>query len=89
MGGCTKIKTRHGNKQNVLHGEADSVDRAQLAVNRMELIEMIGQYSLRYLFSFDESALFYRLTPNMTMATVKCNERSQRRIVSQSQCAET
>ena len=32
-----KFKTRHGIQKHVLYGEADSVDRAQLAVNRMEL----------------------------------------------------
>ena len=57
----------------MLHGEADSVDRAQLAVNRMELKQLIGQYSPRNVFNFDESALFYRLPPNKTLSTVKRN----------------
>ena len=49
-----KFKTRHGIQQYGLHGEADSVDRAQLAVNRMELKELIGQYSPRDVFNFDD-----------------------------------
>ena len=67
------FKTRHGIQQHVLHGEADSVDRAQLTVNRMERKELIGQHSPRDVINFDESALFYRLPPNKTLATVKRN----------------
>ena len=70
-GWLNKFKTRHGIQQHVLHGEADSVGRAQLAVNQMELKVLIGQYSPRYVFNFDESALFYRLPLNKTLVTVK------------------
>ena len=66
-----KFKTRHGIEQHVLHREADSVDCAQLALNRMELKELIGQYSSRDVLNFDELALFYRLPPNNTRAMVK------------------
>ena len=68
-----KLKTPHGIQKHVLHGEVDLVDRAQLAVNRMELKELIGQYSPRDVFNFDESDLFYRLRPNKTLETVKRN----------------
>ena len=61
-----KFKTRYGIQKHVLHGEAQSVDRAQLAVNQMELNELIGQCPVRDVFNFDESALFYRLPPNKT-----------------------
>ena len=37
----------------------------------MGLRELVGQYSLRDVFNFDESALFYRLPPNKTLAKVK------------------
>ena len=49
-----KFKTRHGIQLHVFHGEADSVERAQLAVNRMELKELIEQYTPRDVFNFDE-----------------------------------
>ena len=39
----------------------------------MELKELIGQYSSRDVFNFDESALFYGIPPNKTLATVKRN----------------
>ena len=39
----------------------------------MELKQLIGQYSPRNVFNFDESALFYRLPPNKTLSTVKRN----------------
>ena len=47
-----KFRTRHGIQQHVLHGDADSVDSSQLAVNRMELKELIGQYSLTRCIQF-------------------------------------
>ena len=68
-----KFKTRHGIQYHVLHGGAESVDNAQLAVNRMEFNELIGQYLPQGVFNFDESALSYRLPPNKTLATVKRN----------------
>jgi hypothetical protein len=66
-----KFKLRHGIKQHVLHGESDSVDRAELSVSQREIMELIGQYSPQDVFNFDESALFYRLPPNKTLATLK------------------
>ncbi len=33
-------------------------------------MELIGQYSPQDVFTFDESALFYRLLPNKTLATL-------------------
>ena len=70
---AAKFKTRHGIQQHVLRGEADSVDRAQLAVNRMDLKELIGKYTPRDVFNFDELDLFYHLIPNKALATVKRN----------------
>ncbi len=54
----------HGIEQHVLHGESDSVDRAELSVSQREIMELIGQYSPQDVLNFDESALFYRLPPN-------------------------
>ena len=51
-GWLRKFKTRHGIHQHVLHVQVDSVDRAQLAVNRMEIKELIVQYSTRDVFTF-------------------------------------
>jgi hypothetical protein len=70
-GWLEKFKLRHGIKQHVLHGESDSVDRAELSVSQREIMELIGQYSPQDVFNFDESALFYRLPPNKTLATLK------------------
>ena len=72
-GWLQKFKQRHNIKQHTLHGEADSVDRAALALSRIELKTLIGQYEPVDVFNFDESALFYRLPPNKTLATMKRN----------------
>ena len=57
----------------MLSGEANSLDCAQPALNQMELNELIKQYSPQDLFNFGESALFYRLPPNIALVTVKRN----------------
>ena len=66
-----KFKTQHCIQQHALQDEADSVDRGQLAVNKMEFEELISLYTSRHVFNFDELALFYHLHPNKTLATVK------------------
>lgn len=60
-------------RQFTLHRETDSVDRGELAVNRMELKELIGQFSPENVFNFDETALLYRLPPNKALATASRN----------------
>ncbi|KAJ0404209.1 hypothetical protein ATCC90586_007237 [Pythium insidiosum] len=40
-------------------------------VSSMELKELINEYAPADVFNFDESALFYRLPPNKTLATVR------------------
>lgn len=72
-GWLEKFKLRHGIKQHVMHGESSSVDRGELSVNQAELMELIGQYLPDDVFNFDESALFYRLPPNKTLATLRRN----------------
>lgn len=72
-GWLDKFKRRHGISQHVLHGEAESVNRADLALVQSDLQDLIAQYSPQNVFNFDESALFYRLPPNKTLATVKRN----------------
>lgn len=70
-GWLEKFKLRHGITQHTLHGEADSVNRAELTVSQMEFADLIGKYNPENVFNFDESALFYRLPPNKTLATLK------------------
>ena len=81
-----KFKTRHGIQQHVLHNEADSVGRAQLAVNLMELKELIGQYSPRDVLN-QLSSIAYLQTRHWHRSSA--TEISPRKIVSQSQCAAT
>lgn len=56
-----------------LHGEPAFVDRGELAVNRMTLKKRIDQFPPENVFNFDETALFYRLPPNKTLATASWN----------------
>lgn len=72
-GWLEKFKKRHNIKQHTLHGESDKVDLASLEVARIQLRDLIGQYSADDVYNFDEAALLYRLPPNKTLATVKRN----------------
>ena len=38
---------------------------------QIDLQELINQYEPRNVFNFDETAIFYRLPPNRTLATIK------------------
>lgn len=73
-GWLEKFKTR-GIMSHVLHGESDSFNKSSLHTDRLELQELLSHYSPDDIFNVDETALFYRLPPNRTLATIKRNGR--------------
>jgi hypothetical protein len=76
-GWLDKFKKRNGIRSCVLHGEEGSVNKLELEEHRRILQEVLSQYSPKDVFNFDESALFYRLQPNKTLATSKLKGRKQ------------
>ena len=67
------FKKRNGLRSHGLHGEGGSVDEHAKELAQVELQELIDSYEPRNVFNFDETALFYRLPPNRTLASVKKN----------------
>ena len=68
-GWLQSFKVRHGVKQIKLHGESGSVDGVQLKIKIEEVRDQIKSFHLRDIFNADETALFYRLEPDQTLAT--------------------
>ena len=52
-----------------LHGEANSAPLSTLPELRAELQELIFKYNPSDVFNCDETGLFYRMTPNQTLAS--------------------
>lgn len=68
-GWLVNFKKRFGIKQFVRHGEAVSVDTEVVQYGRGKLKELLRNYLLSDVYNFDETGLFFRLEPNLTLAT--------------------
>ncbi|EGZ08334.1 hypothetical protein PHYSODRAFT_417818, partial [Phytophthora sojae] len=64
-----RFKFRHRVTLHKMHGEAGSVDTADLGQQRAELMELLDEYNPQDIFNIDETALFYRMLPSQTLAT--------------------
>ena len=63
------FKTRNFLSKQKIHGEANDASLAILPEKRAELQELISNFDLNDVFNCDETGLFYRMTPNQTLAT--------------------
>ncbi|KAE9020742.1 hypothetical protein PR002_g12449 [Phytophthora rubi] len=68
-GWLQSFKKRKGIRSHVLHGEGGAVEDDAVRDARLELQELVAQFASDDVFNFDETALFYRLAPNRTLAT--------------------
>ena len=81
MSYSSNFKKRRGISLHQRHGESASADTEAAAKGRIKLREILKDYSLKDVFNFDETGLFYRLEPNKTLAsgpvkgTKKCKDR--------------
>lgn len=69
MSWIQRFKARHGVFLHIMHGEAGSVDTANLGQQRTVLMELLNQYNPHDIFNMNETALFYRMLPSQTLAT--------------------
>ena len=69
MGWLSSFKNRHGIKQKKLCGEEASVNMELYNISLPILQQKLKEYSLGDIFNFDETALFYRLRPDKTLAS--------------------
>jgi DDE superfamily endonuclease/Tc5 transposase DNA-binding domain len=68
-GWLEKFKARHGIKRHIRHGESSSVDKEAIWLALPQLHDLLREYDLRDIYNFDETGLFFRLEPDMTLAT--------------------
>jgi len=61
------FKKRHNIKNYNLHGEASSIIDCSAEIKIIQ--EEIKKYNLNDVYNYDETGLFYRMTPNQTLAT--------------------
>ncbi|CAB5323547.1 unnamed protein product [Rhizophagus irregularis] len=63
------FKSRNNLSKQRIHGESNSAPLSTLPELRAELQELISKYDPNDVFNFDEMGLFYRMTPNQTLAS--------------------
>ncbi|KZT51780.1 DDE-domain-containing protein, partial [Calocera cornea HHB12733] len=76
-GWLSAFKKRHGLKGQRLHGEAASVNQAELEKERTALKQITDHYALRDSFNMDETGLFGKMPPNRTLATKQLSGRKK------------
>lgn len=76
-GWLSKFKERNSIRSRTLHGESGSVCETTLKAAQTQIQSIIANYSPDDVFNFDESALFYRLPPNKTLATIQLRGRKK------------
>jgi len=68
-GWLEKFKKRHNLSAKTMSGEKASSDLANLKTHRNDLTIITAQFDPNDIYNFDETALFYRLKPNRTLAS--------------------
>lgn len=64
------FKERYGIKKQIRHGEAGSVDKETIEAQLEELRIVLDSYDNEDIYNMDESALYWKATPEATLATV-------------------
>jgi hypothetical protein len=75
MGWVSRFKKRHGIKLHNTQRESASVDIDLVNQELPKLKQVINQFDLENVYNFDETALFYRLEPDSTLATKRISGR--------------
>nr|CCA27026.1 hypothetical protein AN8717.2 [Albugo laibachii Nc14] len=70
-GWLSKFKERNSIKSRTLHGESGSVCEAVLKASQTQIQSLIAKFSPDDVFKLDETALYYRLPPNKTLAPIQ------------------
>ena len=68
-GWLSGFKSQNNLSKQRLHGEANSAPLSTLPELWAELQELISKYNPSDVFNCDETGLFYRMTPNQTLAS--------------------
>ena len=79
IGWLNNFKKRHHITLQTIAGESGSVDKVKVEEDRKLLRKVLSKYKLSDIFNLDETALFFKLPPNKTLAS-KINELKQKNI---------
>jgi Tc5 transposase DNA-binding domain/DDE superfamily endonuclease/CENP-B N-terminal DNA-binding domain len=81
-GWLDKFKKRHDMRRFKIQGESESAPIELLPGHRKELVELLRQYRPEDVYNADETGLFFRMTPDQTLATqaVKGKKKDKERI---------
>ncbi|CAG8611544.1 24008_t:CDS:2 [Racocetra persica] len=71
-----KFKERNGIRKEKLHGEAESANNIAIMQSHPLLKNKCANYSLELIYNMDETALFYRLEPDYSLATQRLSGKS-------------
>ena len=64
----SRFKTRYHITGQTIHGESGGIDQNFIEINRKKIKEFTQNYSPDDIYNADETALFFRLPPNKTLA---------------------
>ncbi|RWS23021.1 Pdc2p-like protein [Leptotrombidium deliense] len=76
-GWLSSFKKRHNIKQYKMHGESGSANDESIVREVPKLRAKITEYNMNDIFNFDETALFYKLEPDRTLANKQVCGRKQ------------
>jgi hypothetical protein len=76
-GWLEKFKHRHNIKRRTIHGESGSANQTAIETELPELVETIEKFDPNDVFNFDETALFFRLEPDKTLASKRIEGRKK------------
>ena len=81
-GWLQKFKDRHSISKKKFEGKSASADMQQVASGRTSLLALTSSFAPCDIYNMDETGLFYRLTPNSTLATgaVRGTKKSKNRL---------
>ena len=68
-GWVDRFKKRHDIRRFRIHGESESVLVENLPEQKQKLVELLSKYRPEDVYNADETSLFFRMTPNQTLAT--------------------
>ena len=70
-GWAHNFKRRHGIRQFVMHGEGGSASEEDVRKARELLKLALGDYKIEDIYNMDETGLFYRMSPNRSLASAE------------------
>lgn len=69
-GWLANFKQRYGISMHTIHGEAGSVNKENIKIERSKLNELTSRYNPEDVYNLDELVLFFKMEPNKTLSSI-------------------